>query len=48
MGGVGVDGGGSGKVGRKKGMMQRERGGLWETGGLEKGESQRKCSLGDE
>lgn len=40
--------GGSGKIGRKKGMMQRERGGLWETGGLEKGESQRKCSLGDE
>lgn len=36
--------GGSGKVGRKKGRMQRERGreergGLWETGGLEKGES---------
>lgn len=40
--------GGSGKVERKKGMMQRERGGLWETGGLEKGESRRKCSLGDE
>lgn len=29
--------------------MQGEKGGgLWETGGLEKGESKRKCSLGDE
>lgn len=41
--------GGSGKVGRKKGMMQKKsEGGLWETVGLEKGESRRKCSLGDE